>query len=156
MRSAGLVKASQDPDMQRWGFDETIPLGDPEYKRVLFEPIEQCHPGFSQKKYQKYYEAQIFKDEGMAKVIADYLQRRVGPSQPLVSYTGGMHIHHRVAIPKRVERRLASPIRQVTLYLHAFDPNRESEIGEMIEGRIADYLWLTPLGPDGPRPRCGS
>ncbi len=156
VRSTGLVKASQDPDMQRWGFDAPISLDDPEYKRVLFEPIEQCHPGFSQKVYQKFYEASIFKDEGMAKVIADYLQRRVGRSQPLVSYTGGGHIQYGVPIPKRVERRLASPIRQVTLYLHAFDPNRKSEIREMIEGGIADYLWLTPLGPDGPQPRCGS
>jgi hypothetical protein len=42
----------------------------------------------------------------------------------------------------------------VTIYMTSFEPGRTEEIRESLTRRIADYLWLTPLGPQGPPRRC--
>jgi hypothetical protein len=46
------------------------------------------------------------------------------------------------------------PLRQITIYLTAFDHGRVQEIHELLQPPIADYLWLTPLGQHGPSRRC--
>lgn len=153
---AGLEEASRAQEMRRWNLDPLVLLDDPEYHEVVFGQIEQCHPNLPQEVYQRIYEASIFRDEGMAKIIVDYFQNRFDRAKPLVSYTGGGHVQYGVPIPNRVRRRLSSSIQQVTLYLHAFDINQKSEVWEMIQGGIADYIWLTPLGPNGSQPRCGA
>jgi hypothetical protein len=52
-------------------------------------------------------------------------------------------------------KRTHPAIKTVTIYLVAWDPSKHEEIlAELHEG-IADYLWLTPLGPNGLQPRCG-
>ena len=46
------------------------------------------------------------------------------------------------------------PLRQMTIYLTAFNPDRVQEIQELLQPPIADYVWLTPLGQHGPSRRC--
>lgn len=152
---AGLGKISDDPEVQRWGMEEPFPVDDPDYYRVLFEQITECHPGLKKEVYQKIYEASIFRDEGMSKVITESLTTRDSSSQIVVSYTGAGHIQYDQPIPKRVLRRWGQPLRQATVYLHAYDPHRPDDVQELLDERIADYLWLTPLGPNGPQSRCG-
>ncbi len=151
----GLAQAQKSPEMGKWGMDFPISLDDPEYYRVLFEQIEKCHPGMPKKAYQRFYEASIFKDEGMARVIVDYLKTKGDSSGLVVSYTGGGHIQYRLPIPNRVERQSLRPVKSVTVYLIALDLNRQEEVRQAIKDRIADYIWLTPLGPRGPQRRCG-
>ena len=105
--------------------------------------------------YDGYYQASIFRDEGMAKVISDYLSTKLKRAGPIVSYTGAGHIQYEVPVPKRVMRNVSSSIQDVSIYLVALDPSRADEVQEAIDGRIADYIWLRELGPQGPQPRCG-
>ena len=120
----GLSKISGDPEVKRWNMDETFPVDDPDYYRILFEQITECHPGLNKEVYQKIYEASIFRDEGMSKVIADALNAREDASRTIVSYTGAGHIQYGQPIPKRVVRRWGRPLRQVTVYLSPYDPAR--------------------------------
>ena len=43
----------------------------------------------------------------------------------------------------------------MSIYLIALDASRTEEIDQAIHEDIADYVWLTELGPRGPQPRCG-
>ncbi|MCA9473152.1 MAG: ChaN family lipoprotein [Nitrospirales bacterium] len=151
----GLEEALQDPAMNNWEIPKDIPRDDAEYKAVIFKPIELCHPGMTKQMYDGYYQASIFRDEGMAKVISDYLTSKSPGEGPLVSYTGGGHIQYEVPVPKRVRRNVSSSIQDVSIYLIALDPSRVDEVQEAIDGGIADYIWLRELGPRGPQPRCG-
>ncbi len=151
----GLEKALRDPAMEEWGVKNDISLDDVEYRKVIFKPIELCHPGMTKKMYDGYYQASIFRDEGMAKVITDYLAQKPKDVGPLVSYTGGGHIQYKVPVPKRVRRDAASSLKDVSIYLISLDPERKAEVQEAIDEGIADYIWLRALGPKGPQPRCG-
>ena len=152
---SGLANMAGDPEVQRWGMDEKFPVEDPDYYRVLYEQITECHPGLTKEVYQKIYEASIFRDEGMSKTITDALNSRDSSSSIIVSYTGAGHIQYGQPIPKRVVRRWGKSLGQATVYLHAYDPQRSDDVQELLDERVSDYLWLTPLGPNGPQPRCG-
>ncbi|UCE63508.1 MAG: ChaN family lipoprotein [Nitrospirota bacterium] len=155
VRSKGLTEALRDPSMRQWNIPEHISLEDPEYRRVIFPQITACHPGYPDKVYQPFYEASIFRDEGMAKVIKEYLQKQSGDVGPLVSYTGGGHIQYRLPVPNRVQKTQPPGFKDISIYLIALDPTRTEDIDQAIDEGIADYVWLTELGPRGPQPRCG-
>ena len=72
-----------------------------------------------------------------------------------MSYTGAGHIQYGLPIPKRVKRQLGVPVQHVTVYLHALDPEHPEDVAQLIEEQIADFVWLTALGPHGRQPRCG-
>ena len=152
--SKGLAEALHDSSMREWKIDERMSLDDPEYRRIIFDQIKSCHGGMPDKAYQRFYEASIFRDEGMAKVIKEYLRTK-GANSPLVSYTGGGHIQYRVPIPNRVRKGQNSQVKDISIYLIALDPAREEDVLETIHDGIADYVWLTAMGPRGPQPRCG-
>ena len=46
-------------------------------------------------------------------------------------------------------------VKTVTIYLVAWDSAKEAEVRAELQNGIADYLWLTPLGPQGLQERCG-
>jgi uncharacterized iron-regulated protein len=133
--------------------DESL-VEDPEYRDRILKQLHSCHDGLTNAAYERMYEASVFRDESMAKTIADRLRRLPEGAGPIVSYTGGGHIQYRLPIPNRVSRRYGMPLRQMTIYLTAFDPDRVQEIQELLQPPIADYVWLTPLGQHGPSRRC--
>ena len=151
----GLAAMGSDPQEQRWTIPVPFPADDPEYRRVIFEQIEQCHAGLSQEVYQKIYEASVFRDEGMASVVSTTVKSEAPEPAIFVSYTGAGHIQYGLPIPKRVQRQLGVPVKDVTVYLHALDPEHPEDVDHLIDERIADYVWLTALGPQGRQPRCG-
>lgn len=149
----GLAGIGGDPVLKQWHLPDPFPPDDPDYRRVIYEQIEKCHQGLSQEVYQRIYEASVFRDEGMASVITTLLGAP-GPTT-VVSYTGAGHIQYGLPIPKRVNRQFGRPVAHVTVYLHALDPDHPEDVEHLIEDPIADYLWLTALGPQGRQPRCG-
>ena len=151
----GLAAVGSDPQGQRWTIPVPFPADDPEYRRVIYEQIEQCHGGLSQEVYQKIYEASVFRDEGMAAVITTTVKLDAPEPTAFVSYTGAGHVQYGLPIPKRVKRQLGVPVKDVTVYLHALDPEHQEDVEHLIDERIADYVWLTALGPQGRQPRCG-
>ncbi len=152
----GLTGIGDDLALKKWNIPVPFPADDPEYRRVIYEQIEKCHGGMKPEIYQKIYEASVFRDEGMASVITTTISR-LGTSPPriFVSYTGAGHIQYGLPIPKRVQRQLGTPVKQVTLYLQALDPEHPEDVEHLLEEQIADFVWLTALGPHGRQPRCG-
>ncbi|MBM4121358.1 MAG: ChaN family lipoprotein [Nitrospira sp.] len=167
----GLAKALAEPGMAEWGMTEESFPEDPAYHEMIVTPLRQCHGGLTDQAYQRMYEASMFRDEGMAKTISGWLRRQVDPSQtdqrtdhqaglqrgpqegPIVSYTGGGHIQYQLPVPNRVLRRNGR-VRQATIYLTAFEPQRADEIRTLMKEPVANYLWLTPLSAQGPPRRC--
>ncbi len=149
----GLAKALEDPGMDNWLIDEIV-ADDPEYEKLIFEQIESCHAGLPDHVYRRIFEASIFRDEGMAQIIRNYLNHKSPTEGPLVSYTGGGHIQYQIPVPKRVKRTQPG-IKMLTIYLVAWDPSKEEEVQAELQNGITDFLWLTPLGPKGLQARCG-
>jgi hypothetical protein len=94
----------------------------------------------------------------MAKTIGEALRRSPNGSPsnsgPIVSYTGGGHIQYQLPIPKRVLRKRGGDIQQKTVYMTSFQPDHPEEVDELLRDVIADYVWLTPIGANGPAKRC--
>lgn len=163
----GLARAMADQEMARWGMKDAVLSEDPAYREMIVKPLRQCHGGLSDDAYQRMYEASMFRDEGMAMTIAGLLRR--GPSGsnggepslapaparqgPIVSYTGGGHIQYQLPVPQRVRRRDGA-VRQASIYLTSFEPDRTDEIRSLMQGGVADFLWLTPLSAHGAPRRC--
>lgn len=151
----GLAGIGSDPEVKKWNISDPFPPDDPEYRQVIYDQIEKCHGGMTPEVYQKVYEASVFRDEGMASVITTASKLDASGPTTFVSYTGAGHIQYGLPIPKRVSRQLGAPVRQITIYLHALDPEFPQDVDHLIEEQIADYVWLTALGPNGRQPRCG-
>ena len=150
----GLSSALKDPGMLRWQMRDEVLSDEPAYREIIVSQLRDCHSGLSEEAYQRMYEAAVFRDEGMAKTISDYLSRRAPGVGPVVSYTGGGHIQYRLPVPNRVLRRQSGSLRQRTLYLTSYEPKRQDEIRTLLGQSIADYVWLTPVSAQGAPRRC--
>jgi uncharacterized iron-regulated protein len=154
----GLAQARLEEDWNRSNMQEETIVDDPSYRQKIFEQLRACHGGGSDDMYQKMYEASMVRDEGMAKTIVSLVEALRGSADPVVgpvvSYTGGGHIQYNLPVPQRVARRLSGTIRQTSIYMTSYDEKRREELREMLTGRIADYIWLTPLSEGGMPRRC--
>ena len=154
----GLGQAESDPMMAEWGMKDEVIVDDPIYRARILQQLQACHGKRSDNLYQTMLEASMVRDEGMAKTLVRRLnQVRAGSDAmagPLVSYTGSGHIQFNLPVPKRVARRLANQVRQVSVYMTSFDVGRIEELQDMIREKIADYLWLTPISERGLPRRC--
>lgn len=153
----GLAAARSDPEMAQWSMRDESIVDDPLYHERIIRQLQQCHGG-AEGGYQSMYEASMVRDEGMAKTVVDRLAAIRSAEDPtvgpLVSYTGGGHIQYQLPVPKRVLRRAGAQIRQRSIYMTSYERDRASELEEMIRDRIADFIWLTPIGAQGPPRRC--
>ena len=152
----GLAGARNEPEWNHWGMDTETIVDDPLYREKILDQLRQCHGGGAPEDYETMYEASMVRDEAMAKtlVAAWKAMSAERSTRPIVSYTGGGHIQYKLPIPKRVARRLSDDVKQVTIYLTSFEPSRKAELQQYMTEGLADYLWLTPLGKQGPPRRC--
>lgn len=154
----GLEQANQDERVARWGMRDEVLPDDGAYRSVVLEQIRRCHAELNDDAYRRMYEASLFRDEGMAKIIAAHIQtgRATAGAGPVLVYTGGGHIQYRLPVPNRVARRIGArdAVGQPTIYLAAYEPDRPDAIRELLQSAIADYVWLTPLSAHGPPRRC--
>ena len=154
----GLEQARRDPDWARWGLQQETIVDDPAYRQKIFEQLRACHGGGSDEMYQTMYEASMVRDEGMAKTIVGLVDNQRSLSDPaagpVVSYTGGGHIQYNLPVPQRVARRLQAGVRQISIYMTSYEQGRLEDVSEMLAGKIADYIWLTPATAEGMPRRC--
>jgi uncharacterized iron-regulated protein len=154
----GLEQARREEDWRRWDMQEETIVDDPAYRQKIFEQLRACHGGGADDMYQTMYEASMVRDEGMARTIVKLVQSLRGlgdpTAGPIVSYTGGGHIQYNLPVPKRVSRRLSGGIRQTSIYMTSYDEGRREELQEMLVGKIADYIWFTPVSANGMPRRC--
>lgn len=144
--------------MAQWGMRDEALSDDAAYRSIVLDQIRRCHAELTDDAYRRIYDASLFRDEGMAKIIAEHVRRSRATTGagPVLVYTGGGHIQYRLPVPNRVARRLGSDsaVRQLTIYLAAYEPSRQEAIQELLREAIADYVWLTPLSAHGPPRRC--
>lgn len=154
----GVEAVVKGEEAARWGMKGEELVEDAGYREAIIGQLKACHGGGTDRDYEGMYEASLFRDEGMAKTIADSLARMAtdgNPTRgPFVSYTGGGHIQYRLPVPNRVQRRVGPGVKQMTIYMTSFEPARPDEVRDLLIRHIADYLWLTPVGPQGPPRRC--
>ncbi len=154
----GLVQARQDDRMAQWGMRDEPLQDDAAYHSVVLDQIRRCHGELPDDAYRRMYDASLFRDEGMAKIVAAHLRGNHGAAEagPVLVYAGGGHIQYRLPVPNRVARRLGPDDtgRQVTIYLVAYEADHPEAIRELLRDAIADYVWLTPLGAHGAPRRC--
>ena len=141
--------------MTRWGMRHEQFPEDSTYRDTLTQQLKQCHGGMSAEAYDRFYEASVFRDEGMAKTIVGLMETKAAQGGTIVSYTGAGHIQYHLPVPNRVQRRRGGQVKQTTVYMASLVPNHPEYIEELLDERIADYIWVTPLGKNGPPPRCG-
>lgn len=154
----GLADAKREAEWTRWNMQDEMIVDDPPYREKILEQLRACHDGGPDHMYQTMYEASMVRDEGMARTIVTLIEAMraapEAPSGPVVSYTGGGHIQYNLPVPKRVARRLSGHVRQVSIYMTSYEKGRLDDIREMIGGKIADYIWLTPVGSEGMPRKC--
>jgi len=154
----GLEQARLDAAWTQWGMREELIVDDPLYRERILQQLRACHDGGPAALYETMYEASMVRDEGMAKTIVELVEsmrKANDPSVgPVVSYTGGGHIQYNLPVPNRVARRLSQQVQQVSVYMMAFEQERLHDVQEVIKRKIADYVWLTPLGAHGTPRRC--
>lgn len=154
----GVEKAKTLPEWRQWGMEGETIVDDAAYRSRILSQLQACHGGGAPEDYLTMYEASMVRDEGMAKTVATALNKvRAGENPalgPVVSYTGGGHVQYRLPVPNRVVRRVPSGLKQVTVYLATFEPERAVELHQSMEEGIADFVWLTPPGSQGAPRRC--
>jgi uncharacterized iron-regulated protein len=154
----GLAQAESDPMMAQWDMKGEAIADDPIYRMRILQQLQACHGKGDDSLYRTMLEASMVRDEGMAKTLVRRLNRiRLGADPtagPLVSYTGAGHIQYNLPVPKRVIRRLADQVRQVSVYMTSFEVGRIEELRDMVQEKVADYLWLTPVSAKGPPRKC--
>lgn len=154
----GLDHAREEADWKRWKMqDETI-VDDPLYRQRIFDQLRACHGGGSDDMYRTMYEASMVRDEGMARTVVALVESIREQSDalagPVVSYTGGGHVQYNLPVANRVVRRLSGNVRQTSLYMTSYERGRQDDVREMLDGKIADYVWLTPVSGEGMPRRC--
>ena len=154
----GLEHAREEADWKRWKMqDETI-VDDPLYRQRIFDQLRACHGGGSDDMYRTMYEASMVRDEGMARTVVALVEsireRSDALAGPVVSYTGGGHVQYNLPVASRVVRRLSGNVRQTSLYMTSYERGRQDDVREMLDGKIADYVWLTPVSGEGMPRRC--
>ena len=154
----GLDLAREEADWKRWKMqDETI-VDDPLYRQRIFDQLRACHGGGSDDMYRTMYEASMVRDEGMARTVVALVEsireRSDALAGPVVSYTGGGHVQYNLPVANRVVRRLSGNVRQTSLYMTSYERGRQDDVREMLDGKIADYVWLTPVSGEGMPRRC--
>ncbi len=154
----GLAQAGSDPMMVQWDMKDEVIVDDPIYRARILQQLQACHGKGDDSLYHTMLDASMFRDEGMAKTLVRRFNQIHSLSEtmagPLVSYTGAGHIQYNLPVPKRVARRLTDQVRQISVYMTSFEVGRIEELQGMIDEKVADYLWLTPVGAKGPPRRC--
>jgi hypothetical protein len=154
----GLEQARLDQEWAHWSMQQETIVDDPSYRQRIFEQLRACHGGGSDEMYETMYQASVVRDEGMARTIVSLVQAMRGTGNaaagPVVSYTGGGHVQFNLPIPQRVGRRLPGGVRQTSIYMTSYEEGRRQELQEMLGGKIADYIWLTPVSAEGAPRRC--
>ncbi len=129
-------------------------LTDQKHRHYL-ENIYKSHEAGLAKDFEKFYQAQILWDEGMAQHLSEFLSSPEGFGKTVVVLTGNGHILYHFGIPKRLYRRNPYPYK--TIILKEWKKGIEDD-PEIIQGSspLGDYFWIThPSPPQRERPKIG-
>ncbi len=120
----------------------SIDLKDQAYRSYL-QSIYREHQEGVAKDFEKFYQAQILWDEGMAETLSQFLQTPEGKDKTLLVLTGSGHVMFHFGIPNRFYRRIPVPYRIVMLKEWKKEIHQEISFPEATNP-VAHFLWLTP------------
>jgi uncharacterized iron-regulated protein len=111
-----------------------------ENHRAMVKEAFDSHHGHAKLSFDDFYEAQVIWDETMAYEIARALAPVAAPKRMIV-LAGDGHIRHGFGIPRRAERRGATPFRTIL-------PVMLAELEETVSESAGDYLWVMARSED--------
>lgn len=112
-----------------------IHLDDPLYEKLMNMKL-MVHMSVDEKRLRKVYEAQVARDENMARSLADFLSGERGRGRIAVVICGGGHVSYGLGLPDRVRRRIPGIEDRIVLF---------SESGEL-ELTEAERKMARPTG----------
>lgn len=132
----------------------SIDLTDRVYRSYL-RSIYQDHQEGMAKDFEKFFQAQVLWDEGMAETLSQYLQSPEGKDKTLLVLTGSGHVMFHFGIPNRFYRRTPIPYNIVVLKEWKKEIHQEISFPEA-PNPVGHFLWFTPPSSiDMRRPRIG-
>ncbi len=121
--------------------------------RAHIESVYKGHEAGLARDFEKFYQAQVLWDEGMAETLSAFLSSPEGQGKTVVVLAGNGHIVYHFGIPKRFYRRIALPYKTLVLREWRMGMGDDPELSSM---PLADYLWIThPTPPERKRPKIG-
>lgn len=120
---------------------QDIDADNPRY-RARIEEVYTQHPVRDGGDFDKFLEAQLLWDEGMAERAAEYLNQN--PDTRMVILAGQGHIAYRDGIPSRLERRLNT---KSAVVVHSAGTDLDADMGDYL--LIAKRASLPPSGKLG-------
>lgn len=131
-----------------------IDLTDQAYRSYLRSIYQEHQEGIA-KDFEKFFQAQVLWDEGMAETLSQYLQSPEGRDKTLLVLTGSGHVMFHFGIPNRFYRRTPIPYNIIVLKEWKKEIRQEIFFPEA-PNPIAHFLWVTSLSSiDKRRPRIG-
>lgn len=123
--------------------------------RAYIESIYKGHEGGLAKDFEKFYQAQVLWDEGMAENLSKFLSSQEGQGKTVIVLAGNGHILYRLGIPNRFYRRMSLPYKTLILKEWKMGMAEDPEYTQSSRS-LADYLWITHPSPlEKKRPRIG-
>ncbi len=145
-----------DAEMRAEPPDEML-LDDPMYERDL-NRVMMVHKGVTEEMLQKFFEAQVTRDETMADRLCRFLQSEQGKGRTAVVLCGSGHVSHGLGTPTRVRIRMPDSKDRIVVMADCGDVElseamkahaRAIEITHEqirdLDKPIADYLLVRPL-----------
>ncbi len=125
---------------------ETFDSTNQEHRKYVFEEYER-HVKASIKDFETFYEAQLAWEETMAETLVQAL-KALPETTRVVVLIGNGHIWEGRGVPRNARRRLVHRYRTII-------PLPVDYALRRLEPGPADYIWITPVTPEGHRPRLG-
>ncbi len=160
-RSGGVEKM---PAEARKELPAEMQLQDPAYEKALSLEL-QVHASAMAKAIRPMIEAQMARDESMARAIGAFLESKEGKGRKMIVICGGGHVARGLGTPARVRRRMPGVKDRIVLLSEsgevqlspaelAMASNVQITHEQMRElsQPIADYLCVKPLSEENAEP----
>ena len=125
---------------------ETFDSTNQGHRKYVLEEYER-HVKGSIKDFETFYEAQLAWEETMAETLVQAL-KALPETTRVVVLIGNGHIWEGRGVPRNARRRLEHRYRTIIPLPVDYSLRR-------LEQGPADYIWITPVPPEGHRPRLG-
>ena len=109
--------------------------------RELVRRAFGAHGSMSDRRFERFYQAQVVWDETMAHTAYTFMQAHPDVTSMIV-LCGRFHAWPAFGIPPRIERRAGRDVAATLLPISEDSPEAEYSLAEMRERQVADFVWV--------------
>ena len=109
--------------------------------RELVRRAFGAHGSMSDRRFERFYQAQVVWDETMAHTAYTFMQAHPDVKSMIV-LCGRFHAWPAFGIPPRIERRAGGDVAATLLPISEDSPEAEYSLAEMRERQVADFVWV--------------